>query len=155
MKFGFATTETLKDQLANAWLQRSEIQQKLPSSLTNQQFVQALESTAGVTLANENTLIANLNNGSQTRPQVLRAVAESVEVSSKFYKPNFVMMEYFGYLRRDPEDCHNPANWSGGDANQCGYIFHNNRFNLSANADLIENIIVRGFIESAEYRARF
>src|SRR3989440_313298 len=150
-----ATTETLKDQLANAWLQRSEIQQKLPSSLTNQQFVQTLESTAGVTLANENTLIANLNNGSQTRPQVLRAVAESVDVSSKFYKPNFVMMEYFGYLRRDPEDCHNPANWSGGDANQCGYIFHNNRFNLSANADLIENIIVRGFIESAEYRARF
>jgi hypothetical protein len=150
-----ALTDALKDQLAVAWLQRTEIQQKFPSSLTNQEFVQKLESTAGVSLANESTLIANLNSGSQSRAQVLRAVAESAEVSNKFYKPNFVMMEYFGYLRRDPEDCHNAANWAGADPNQCGYIFHNNRFNLSADADFIENIIVRGFIESPEYRARF
>jgi hypothetical protein len=149
-----APIDTLKDQLAVNWLQRTEIQQKF-GSLTNQQFVQKLESTAGVSLTSESTLIANLNNGTQTRAQVLRSVAESAEVTGKFYKPNFVMMEYFGYLRRDPEDCHNPANWPGGDPNQCGYIFHNNRFGLSADADLIENIIVRGFIESPEYRARF
>jgi hypothetical protein len=60
-------------------------------------------------------------------------------------------MEYFGFLQRDPEDCHasmDPAN--------CGYIFHNSRFNTpGADPDLIENIIVRGFIESPEYRGRF
>ena len=149
-------TEQKKDQLAVAWLGRSEVQAVLPGSLSNQQFVQKLETIAGVTLANESALIANLNGGSQTRAQVLRAVAESPEVTAKFYIPNFVTMEYFGFLRRDPEDCHNPANWNGSDPNQCGYIFHNSRFNTpGANPDLIENIIVRGFIESPEYRNRF
>jgi patatin-like phospholipase/acyl hydrolase len=141
--------------LAVAFLQRPEVQQNLPNSLTNQQFVQKLESIAGVTLANESTLIANLNNSSQTRAQVLRTVAESAEVVDKFYKPNFVMMEYFGYLHRDPEDCHDDHNWVGGDPYACGYFFHNSRFNLSSNADLVENVIVRGFIESPEYRHRF
>jgi hypothetical protein len=108
-----------------------------------------------VTLANRSTLIANLNNASQTRAQVLRAVAESSEVNAKFYKQAFVTMQYFGYLRRDPEDCRNQQNWSGSDPNQCGYIFHNNRFNLSADQALLENTMVRGFIESPEYRQRF
>ena len=61
-----AQVNLLKTTLALAWLQRSEVQAILPSSLTNQQFVQKLESTAGgITLANESTLIANLNSGSQ------------------------------------------------------------------------------------------
>ena len=109
-----------------------------------------MESTAGVTLSNESTLIANLNNGSQTRAQVLRAVAEHPEINAKFFKQAFVTMEYFGYLRRDPEDCHNsqdPAN--------CGFIFHNNRFSLITDPHLVENFVVRGFIESPEYRQRF
>lgn len=150
-----AETNTRKNQLAVAFLQRPEVQQNLPNSLTNQQFVQKLESIAGVTLANESTLIANLNNSSQTRAQVLRTVAESAEVVDKFYKPNFVTMEYFGYLHRDPEDCHDDHNWVGGDPFACGYFFHNSRFNLSSDADLVENLIVRGFIESPEYRHRF
>ena len=64
-------------------------------------------------------------------------------------------MEYFGYLLRDPEDCHNSQNWTGGDPNQCGFIFHNNRFNLGIDQAQLENVIVRGFIESPEYRRRF
>ena len=144
-------TDQKKHQLASAWLARTEVQAILPSSLSNQQFVQKLESIAGVTLANESTLIANLNNGSQTRAQVLRAIAESNEVVTKFYIPNFVTMEYLGYLRRDPEDCHVSS-----DPESCGFIFHNRRFNTpGADPDLIENIIVRGFIESPEYRRRF
>jgi Tol biopolymer transport system component len=144
-------TDQKKEQLTSAWLARTEVESILPSSLSNQQFVQKLESIAGVTLANESTLIANLNNGSQTRAQVLRAIAESNEVVTKFYIPNFVTMEYLGYLRRDPEDCHISS-----DPENCGYIFHNRRFNTpGADPDLIENIIVRGFIESPEYRRRF
>lgn len=144
-------TNQNKDQLASAWLARSEVQAILPSSLSNQQFVQKLESIAGETLANGSTLIANLNNGSQTRAQVLRAVAESNEVITKFYIPNFVTMEYLGYLRRDPEDYHLSS-----DPENCGYIFHNRRFNTpGANPDLIENFYVRGFIESPVYRRRF
>ena len=143
-----------KDALTVAWLARPEIQTRF-GSLTNTQFVQKLESTAGVALANESTLIANLNNGTQTRAQVLRAVAESPEVDAKFYKQAFVTMQYFGFLRRDPEDCHNPANWGGSDPSQCGYIFHNNRFNLVGDQHAVEVTMVLGFIESGEYKSRF
>ncbi len=149
-----ALTNALKDQLTVNWLQRTEIQQKY-GALSNDQFVRTLESTAGLTLSNASTLIANLNNGSQTRAQVLRAIVESAEADAKFNKPSFVTMEYFGYLRRDPEDCHNPANWGGSDPSQCGYLFHNARFNLALDPGLLQNIIVRGFIESPEYQGRF
>jgi subtilisin family serine protease len=145
-----AEVDVKKGQLAAAWLGRPEVQAILPNSLSNQQFVQKLESTAGVTLANESTLIANLNNGSQTRAQVLRAVAESNEVTTKFQLQNFVTMQYIGHLRREPENCHgspDPAN--------CGYIFHYNRFSPGGDPHQIENLITRGFIESPEYRRRF
>jgi len=39
-----------KGQLAGMWLGRAEVQAILPNSLTNQHFVQKLETTAGVTL---------------------------------------------------------------------------------------------------------
>ena len=139
-----------KDELAALWLGRTDVQAILPSSLSNQQFVEKLELTAGVTLTNRTTLIANLNSGSQTRAQVLRAVAESSQIVDKFVLQNFVTMQYIGHLRREPEDCHgspDPAN--------CGYIFHYNRFPSSGDPAPTENLITRGFIESSEYRQRF
>lgn len=121
--------------------------------MSNAQFVQKLFDTAGLSIPNQSQLIADLNAGSKTRAQVLRIIAESAEVNAKFYRQAFVTMEYFGYLRRDPEDCHNPQNWTGNDPNQCGFIFHNNRFNLGIDRADVENVIVRGFIESAESAA--
>ena len=147
-------TEQKKNELTDAWLLRTQIQQLYPASMSNSAFVQKLIDTSGVTPANQNW-VAELNAGTKTRARVLREFAESAEVNAKFYKQSFVTMEYFGYLRRDPEDCHNPANWGGSDPSQCGFIFHNNRFNIPVSPDVIENIIVRGFIESPEYRARF
>ena len=145
--------------LTNAWLQRPEIQAKYPNSLSNEQFVQALLNTAGVTLSNQAALVADLNAGRKTRAEVLRAIVESPEVNAKFYKQAFVTMEYFGFLRRDPEDCHLQENWFGTpDGSGCGYIFHNNRYNqlqTILNPDLTENFIVRGFVESPEYIGRF
>jgi hypothetical protein len=138
-----------KDALTVAWLSRAEISARY-GSLSNAQFVQKLVDTSGVTPASQGQWAAALTAGTMTRPQVLRAFAESAEVNAKFYKQAFVTMEYFGYLRRDPEVCVGSANPS-----QCGYIFHNARFQLSADPDFLENTIVRGFIESPEYRSRF
>lgn len=144
--------------LTTSWLQRSEIQAKY-GSLSNDQFVRTLEATAGVTVSNENALISALNGGSMTRAQALRNIVESPEVNTKFYKQAFVTMEYFGFLRRDPEDCHLQQNWFGSsDGSGCGYIFHNNRYKQLEpvlTGDLTENFIVRGFEESPEYRGRF
>jgi len=142
-----------KAALTAAWVQRPEFVSLYPAGLTNAQFALALANTAGVTLsaATQSAVTAAAN-----RAEILRIIAESPEVNARFYQQAFVTMEYFGYLRRDPEDCHNSANWFGtGDPNACGYIFHNNRFQLIANPDLLENTIVRGFIESPEYRQRF
>ena len=143
-----AETNLKKDQLAANFLTRTDVINKIgyTPGMTRQAFVDKLEEIAGVTLANESSLV----NSSMTHAQLLRAVAESTEVFDKYYKPNFVMMEYFGYLRRDPEDCHGTP-----DPSQCGFIFHNNRFTLHPDPDVIQNIIVRGFIESPEYRNRF
>ena len=143
-------TEQKKNELSVAWLQRSEILARFPTSMTNEAFVQKLVDTAGVTLPNQAQLVNDLNTSAKTRAQVLRAVAESPAVDEKFYKQAFVTMEYFGYLRRDPEVCVGSPNPS-----QCGYIFHNERFKLTADKDFLENTIVRGFIESPEYINRF
>ena len=136
-----------------AWVQRPEFLALYPSSLTNAALGTALANKAGVTLSSttQNAIVA-----APSRAEVARIVAESPEVNAKFYKPAFVTMEYFGYLRRDPEDCHNQANWFGTpDGSGCGYIFHNNRFLLVADPDFLENTIVRGFIEAPEYLGRF
>jgi uncharacterized delta-60 repeat protein len=143
-------TETKKAALADAWISRAEFQNKYPGNLSPAAFVQALVNTAGVTLANQAVLVDDLTQGRKTRAQVLRAIAESAEVDAKYYKAAFVTMEYFGYLRRDPEVCVGSPN-----PDQCGYIFHNERFKLAADPDFLENTIVRGFIESPEYRRRF
>ncbi len=134
-------TEVKKDALSIAWLQRSEIATLYPATLSNQEFVQKLSNTARVTLANQAALVSDLDAGRRTRAQVLRAFAESPEVNAKFYKQAFVTMEYFGYLRRDPD--------------LAGYVFHNNRFQLVSDPDFLENTIVRGFIEAPEYTGRF
>ena len=117
-------TEQKKAALADAWMLRAEIQAKYPAGMSNATFVQTLLNTAGVTNPNQSQLVADLNAGTKTRAQVLRIIAESTQVSDKFYKQAFVTMEYFGFLRRDPEDCHGSP-----DPAQCGYIFHNARFN--------------------------
>ena len=148
-----ALTEQKKNDLVNNWMTRSQIV-SIYGGLSNAQFVQKLIDVSGVTPANQNW-VGDLNGGTKTRAQVLRLFAESPEVDAKFNKQSFVTMEYFGYLRRKPEDCHDPANWGGTDPNQCGFIFHNQRFLLSTDEPFIQNIIVRGFIESPEYRGRF
>lgn len=142
-------TEQKKVALTDAWMQRTEIK-NIYDPLSNSAFVQKLVDTAGVTIPNQAQLVSDLNGAVKTRAQVLRAIAESTQVNDKYYKPAFVTMEYFGYLRRDPEVCvgsPDPAN--------CGYIFHNARFQLTADQDFLENTIVRGFIESPEYIGRF
>ncbi len=147
-----------KAALTQAFVQRAEIVAKYPTSTypTLISFGNALAATGGVSLsaATQNAIAA-----ATTRAQVLQVIAESAEVNTKFYQPTFVTMEYFGYLRRDPGDCHDPANWWGEpNARDCGFVYHNRRFNEllpQLGSDLTQNFIVRGFIESPEYRGRF
>ena len=75
--------------------------------LTNQQYVDMLLNTAGVTLlpspATRQALINGLNNSTMTRAVVLRTIVESPEVATKYNHQAYAVMEYFGYLRRQPD----------------------------------------------------
>jgi hypothetical protein len=149
-----ALTDQKKGALADAWMLRPQIQ-GIYVSLTNSGFVQKLIAVSGVSPSNQNW-VSELNAGTKTRARVLREFAESPEVDAKFYQQAYVTMEYIGYLRRKPEDCHNSSNWSNGTPSSCGFIFHNNRFNdPNINPAHIQNIMLQGFIESPEYINRF
>ncbi|HEX6183427.1 MAG TPA: Calx-beta domain-containing protein [Pyrinomonadaceae bacterium] len=81
-----------------------------------------------------------LNNVTLTRAQVLRIIAESEELRRAELNAAFVQMEYFGYLRRDPD--------------QAGFDFWLGKLN-QFNGNYIEAEMVKAFISSAEYRQRF
>ncbi len=85
-------------------------------------------------------LTGALNNQILTRAQVLRAVAEFDELKAAELNRAFVLMQYFGYLRRDPDED--------------GYNFWLNKLN-SFNGDYVRAEMVKAFINSAEYRQRF
>jgi hypothetical protein len=104
--------------------------------LTNQQYVDMLLNTAGVTLSSRQAMIDGLNNSSLTRAQVLRQIVESTEVANKYNHQAYAVMEYFGYLRRQP------------DAFYLAWIQVLDQSNDPRG-------MVTGFVNSQEYRNRF
>jgi glucose/arabinose dehydrogenase len=131
-----AQEEANKVAFIDDFMARQEFKNRYDAVTDPRAYVSALESAAGVVLANREALIADLAAGRKTRAQVLRAVAESTEVFQKYYNQAFVVMEYFGYLRRDPDSLY--LNWID-TLNQTGDF----------------RIMVNGFINSTEYRSRF
>jgi hypothetical protein len=73
-----------------------------------------------------------------SRPQVLRAVLQSDEVLAAEYNGAFVAMQYYGYLRRTPEDEGYKA-WLR--------VINQDPQNV--------RVMVNGFMNSTEYRLRF
>ena len=91
-----------KDAFIREWVERAEFKASY-SGLTNTAYVDKLLATAGVTLPNRDELIADLENDRRKRPDILRLVLDSPEVSQKFFNRAFVAMQFFGFLGRDPK----------------------------------------------------
>ena len=126
-------------------------------SLTNQQYVDKLFQNTGANVsASDRTALVNaLNGGSETRATVLQKVVDGINVISEgnqqfttsygqaFYNSElnraFVQLEYFGYMKRDPDDA--------------GYAFWLGKLNQFN--DFVVAEMVLAFISSPEYRARF
>jgi len=85
-------------------------------------------------------LITGLETGRLTREVVLLRLAEDERYVSKLRNAAFVRMQYFGYLRRDP------------DPN--GYQFWLTKLN-EFSGDFEQAEMVKAFINSDEYRGRF
>ena len=121
----------------DAWMQRPEFKSRY-DSLSNADYVNALEANAEVVVTNKQTLIDALNANTMNRGQVLRNIVESQAVSDRFFNRAFVSMQYFGYLRRDP-DAIGFQNWVN---------------TLNADPSNSRHMIF-GFLFSTEYRQRF
>lgn len=126
-----------KEAFTNEFVQREDFRRRY-DSLSNRAYVEELERTAGVPVQNKEQLISDLDNGRKTRAQVLREIVESNGVFNKEFPEAFVVMEYFGYLRRDGTE---------EEYNRWLPFIRQNPNDYRA--------MVNGFVNSIEYRKRF
>jgi hypothetical protein len=114
----------------------------LYSSLTNAQYVDGLNADTGgsLTTAERDAMVNGLASATETRATVLRKVAENATFTQREFNRGFVLMEYFGYLRRNPDEP--------------GFQFWLNKLN-AFNGDYRAAEMVKAFISSLEYRGRF
>jgi hypothetical protein len=143
--------ENNKVSFINAFVNRSAFKAAYPDSLTAAQFVDGLNANTGNTLSStdRNALVAGLQAGTQTRATVLRQIADpdkNLAFKANEFNRAFVLMQYFGYLRRNPDDAP--------DGNFGGYQFWLGKL-TQFSGDYIKSEMVRSFILSSEYRQRF
>jgi hypothetical protein len=126
---------------AASWAQRPDFRERF-DALTDADYVDRLLRDAGLQqlsgAVTRETLIDDLFTARKTRSGVLRAVVEHSDVDAAAFNSAFVAMQYFGYLRRDPEP-QGFADWL--------------RTINSNPADI--RSMVNGFMNSDEYRLRF
>lgn len=140
--------EVNKQNFAADFVSRSRFTTAFPSNLPPGQFVDMLNTNAGNPLSQSerDQLVNGLTNQTMTRAQVVRAVAEDQDLSTSEFNRAFVLMQYFGYLRRDPN--------SGNDTDYTGYDFWLTKLN-QFNGNFTNADMVKAFIVSSEYRGRF
>ncbi|HEX8070823.1 MAG TPA: hypothetical protein VF546_12780 [Pyrinomonadaceae bacterium] len=141
-----AELETHKSAYLEDLMRRAEFTERyrgLDDAAHAEDFVSRLEQTAGVRLASHGQLVDDMRRGARTAAQTLRAFLDSPEVNERFVFRGFVTMQYFGYLRRDPE----ATGW-----NAWVDILTNGRGEIQPGD---YRILINGFVHSNEYRNRF
>ena len=151
-----------KQAFALEWVRRPEFVGQLPTSLTGEQFVDALFANAAVAPSADEraaALAAFGAGGEQGRAAALHSVADTGSVYNRHFNPAFVLMQYFGYLRRNPDDAPN--------TDFSGYQFWLDKLNAHSlpGEDVRQDGValgrvrraemVRSFLISGEYRGRF
>jgi len=129
-----------KEQFLRSWVQRADFNIRY-ASLTNERYVDALIANLGVTLdpTERDRLILDLASGS-SRADVLGKLAQNDVFSRSEFNSAFVLMQYFGYLRRDPDSA--------------GFNFWRNKLN-QFEGNYVSAEMVKAFLASEEYRRRF
>ena len=137
---GGSNLEAKKQAFANDWVGRAAFLQMYPTTMAAEQFVNKLFDTAALVpfTTERQQFISDMQSG-KTRAQVLREVVEISTFKTREYNPSFVLMQYFGYLHRNPD--------------QGGYDFWLNV--LDNRAPNNYRAMVCAFITSREYQERF
>ncbi len=154
---GQAGSETVLENNKQAFIaefvQRTRFTTAYPLTITPEQFVDALFLNTGITPSAAERMAAidefagaGTSADPAARGRALRRVAENSTFMQQEFNRAFVLMQYFGYLRRNPNDAL--------DADYSGYDFWLTKLN-QFNGNFIEAEMVKAFIVSGEYRQRF
>jgi hypothetical protein len=129
-----------KSDFFRAWTQRPDFRSRF-DSLTADQFVDSLFATMGVAPSYEErqARIAELRGGAP-RHEVLARIIQGEQFAAREFNRAFVLMQYFGYLRRDPDEG--------------GYNFWLQKLE-GFGGDYRRAEMVKAFLLSLEYRERF
>ena len=136
-----ATLQANKEAFVASFVNRAAFHAAF-DNLSNDAYVATLIGHTGVTFtaAERDALVSGLNNQTMTRGDALRSIAENQRFVNAKFNEAFVMMEYFGYLRRDPD--------------ASGFAFWLQKLN-EFNGNFEQADMVKAFIVSGEYRERF
>jgi hypothetical protein len=142
--------EANKRAYADEFVSRQEFIAQYPSSMSAAQFVDKLNANTGhsLTIEERDSMVSRLSGGAITRAEALREVAENAAFSQREYNRAFVLMQYFGYLRRNPNDAPEL------NLDYAGYNFWLTKLN-NHGGNYITSQMVRAFITSGEYEQRF
>jgi hypothetical protein len=145
--------ENNKQAFATQFVQRTRFVSAFPLAMPPAQFVDKLNQNAGNLFSPDDraALIALFGSATDTsnltsRAQAVRQAAENANLYNAEFTRAFVLMQYLGYLRRNPND---PQ-----DMDYTGYDFWLTKLN-QFNGNFIQAEMVKAFITSTEYRRRF
>ena len=148
-----AQLDNNKSAFALSFVQRSKFLTLYPGTTSATAFVDSLNANAGSVLSDSEraALISELTSDPADpalRASVLRKIADNSTLQQREYNRAFVLLEYFGYLRRNPDATPEP------NLNFDGYNFWLSKLN-QFNGDFVKADMVKAFLSSAEYRHRF
>ena len=142
-----------KQAFVSEFVQRTRFTSAYPTSMTPAVFVDTLFANAGVVPSSSDRATAISEFGSAlatenvaARAHALRLVAENSTFAQQEFNRAFVLIQYFGYLRRNPDDAP--------DGSLSGYNFWLDKLN-QFDGNFVSAEMVKAFIDSAEYRRRF
>ena len=140
--------EANKQAFALAFVQRPAFQ-SAHGGQSAADYVDSLFANVGVqpAAAERQAAVAAFGGGGASgQAAALRSVTESNSATAKTFNEAFVLMQYFGYLQRDPD--------AAPDADFGGYNFWLSKLN-EFNGNFIAAEMVKAFITSTEYMDRF
>jgi hypothetical protein len=143
--------ENNKNAFVLEYVQRQRFTDAFPLGMTPLQFVDKLNQNADFVLSQDehDQLVAQLTGAADVtagRAAALRQVAEHSLLRQRELNRAFVQMQYFGYLRRNPDD---PQ-----DTDFRGWKFWLDKLN-QFNGNFVDAEMVKSFLVSTEYRDRF
>jgi hypothetical protein len=138
---------------ASEFVARPEFRLRYPLSLTATQFVDAVNANTGGALSaserqREIDDLTSLGSSDGSRGIVFRHILDDEDFVRGEKNRAFVLMEYFGYLRRNPNASPEPGR------NFNGYDFWLSKLD-EFDGNFVQAEMVKAFIASDEYRARF